>query len=147
MVKEVSSIKFTSNYGELRELLTSTNYKSYPLVDSPGKSCSWIFFKTYIPVLQIHCLDICSSLQVESHNFYAVAMKWLRHIVLPCSVIPSSFTFQSQQHLHTFYSNLIYGCILWIYSLSLKWFWSIDFWQSFACCTLQKNEKFSFFAL
>lgn len=35
MVKEVSSIKFTSNYGELRELLTSTNYKSYPLVDSP----------------------------------------------------------------------------------------------------------------
>ncbi|XP_048751494.1 chloride channel protein 2-like isoform X3 [Ostrea edulis] len=35
MMKEVSCITFTSNYGELRDLLTSTNYKSYPLVDSP----------------------------------------------------------------------------------------------------------------
>ncbi|XP_061163559.1 chloride channel protein 2-like isoform X2 [Saccostrea echinata] len=35
MVKEVASISFRANYGELRELLTSTNYKSYPLVDAP----------------------------------------------------------------------------------------------------------------
>ncbi|XP_062606139.1 chloride channel protein 2-like [Saccostrea cucullata] len=35
MVKEVASISFRSSYGELRELLTSTNYKSYPLVDAP----------------------------------------------------------------------------------------------------------------
>ncbi|KAK3105413.1 hypothetical protein FSP39_024702 [Pinctada imbricata] len=35
MVKDVKSIKFTSSYGELQELLESTNFKSYPLVDSP----------------------------------------------------------------------------------------------------------------
>ena len=36
MVKDVKSIKFNSLYGELQELLESTRFKSYPLVDSKG---------------------------------------------------------------------------------------------------------------
>lgn len=84
---------------------------------------------------------------------FAPGMKWLRHydrllswsVILSFypSVMPLPFTFRSfsQQALHTFSSNLIYGCGLWIYRLNL-WFLA-----ELCPLNLEKNGKFTFQSL
>ena len=36
MVRDVKCVSFVSTYKELKELLTDSNYRTYPLVDSAG---------------------------------------------------------------------------------------------------------------
>ena len=38
MVRDVKCVSFVSTYKELKELLTDSNYRTYPLVDSAGIS-------------------------------------------------------------------------------------------------------------
>ena len=43
MVRDVKCVSFVSTYKELKELLTDSNYRTYPLVDSAGISLNHCF--------------------------------------------------------------------------------------------------------
>ena len=44
MVRDVKCVSFVSTYKELKELLTDSNYRTYPLVDSAGISLNIVSF-------------------------------------------------------------------------------------------------------
>jgi len=46
MIKDVKCVSFVSTYKELKDLIEDTKFRTYPLVDSPGKltTCSNSFY-------------------------------------------------------------------------------------------------------
>lgn len=81
------------------------------------------FYIHYPPQISIHSVFFYAPASNEMARAYSITL--FCHSVLSSlcpSVILSSFTFQSisQQMLHTFNSNFIYGCVIDIFRLSLK---------------------------
>lgn len=81
------------------------------------------FYIHYPPQISIHSVFCYAMARNEMARAYSITL--FCHSVLSSfcpSVILSSFTFQSisQQMLHTFNSNFIYGCVIDIFRLSLK---------------------------
>lgn len=107
------------------------------------------FYIHYPPQISIHSVFFYAPASNEMARAYINTL--FCHSVLSSfcpSVIPSSFTFQSmsQQLLHTFNSNFIYGCVIDIFRLSenlvLVWW----FLKELCLFNLEKKEKFSVFA-